>query len=444
VNAVVIDEYMDALLGGSPVVEAPRAVAAPVAVAAPAADAPARAAKPARPRKPKPRAVISPALATAVAAPESFVEAEPVPAPAAAQAPVATTPQAPAPSPAAVAIVATPLPADMITDDEFESLLDTLHGAAAPGAGALPAVAQASSAPAPAPSIVATPLPADMITDDEFESLLDTLHGAAAPGAGVLPAVAQASPAPAPAAAPGIVVAPVPADMITDDEFESLLDTLHGAAAPGAVALPAIAEVAAPAPVAPIAPAPVARAVPTPAAVPARPAARAPSTAPQPWHPSLSTTPEPKQHAPTEQSSRWLHLRCSGQHYAVELLKVQEVMVPVPLLPMRGTGRAMLGVMNLRGLVVPVIDLGIRLGLTSITHEPATRIVVLEQQGDTLGLMVSAVDDVITLREGQIEPPEHARIGRSGDPMFLGVSRQRNASGPVILLDACALLERPS
>lgn len=340
-NAVVIDEYMDALLGGSPVVEAPRAVAAPVAVAAPAADAPARAAKPARPRKPKPRAVISPALATAVAAPESFVEAEPVPAPAAAQAPVATTPQAPAPSPAAVAIVATPLPADMITDDEFESLLDTLHGAAAPGA----------------------------------------------------------------------------------------------------VALPAVAEVAAPAPVAP---APVARAVPTPAAVPARPAARAPSTAPQPWHPSLSTTPEPKQHAPTEQSSRWLHLRCSGQHYAVELLKVQEVMVPVPLLPMRGTGRAMLGVMNLRGLVVPVIDLGIRLGLTSITHEPATRIVVLEQQGDTLGLMVSAVDDVITLREGQIEPPEHARIGRSGDPMFLGVSRQRNASGPVILLDACALLERPS
>jgi purine-binding chemotaxis protein CheW len=285
--------------------------------------------------------------------------------------------------------------------------------------------------------IVATPLPAGMITDDEFESLLDTLHGAAAPGANALPALAMADASAAPAAT--IVATPLPADMISDDEFEHLLDSLHGSAAPGAISLPAVAEAPSPA-----APAPVARATPAPVAAPARPGLRTPSAAPQPWHPSLSTTPEPKQHAPVEQSSRWLHLRCSGQHYAVELLKVQEVMVPVPLLPMRGTGRAMLGVMNLRGLVVPVIDLGIRLGLSSIEQDPATRIVVLEQQGETLGLMVSAVDDVITLRDGQIEPPEHARIGRSANPMFLGVSRQRSGGGPVILLDACALLETPT
>jgi purine-binding chemotaxis protein CheW len=423
VNAVVIDEYMDALLGGSPVVDAARAAPAPgvASAAAPAA----KPVKAARPKKHKPRAVIPPALATAVTAPEAVQDV--------AKASLPAEPPRDTPAPAVPSIVATPLPADMITDDEFESLLDTLHGAAAPGANARPAVAEAK--PAPVVGIVATPLPAGMITDDEFESLLDTLHGAAAPGANALPAVADASAAPA----ASIVATPLPADMISDDEFEHLLDSLHGTAAPGTLPLPAVAEAPSPA-----APAPVARSAPAPVAAPARPGLRTPSAAPQPWHPSLSTTPEPKHHAPVEQSSRWLHLRCSGQHYAVELLKVQEVMVPVPLLPMRGTGRAMLGVMNLRGLVVPVIDLGIRLGLNPIVLDPAARIVVLEQQGETLGLMVSAVDDVITLREGQIEPPEHARIGRSANPMFLGVSRQRSGGGPVILLDACALLETPT
>ncbi|MET0289550.1 MAG: chemotaxis protein CheW [Pseudoxanthomonas sp.] len=410
-NAVVIDEYMDALLGGSPVVETSRVAAAPAAIVdTPAGTAAVVAVAPApvkalRPKKHKPRAVIPPALATAVLRPGT-VESS-----------TALNVEAQAPAPTVA--VASP----------------TI--VAAPGAHAVPDVSEAI-APAPvmdsprvAATIVATPLPADMITDDEFEHLLDTLHGAAAPGA-VAPSTVVETPAPV--AKASIVTTPLPAGMITDDEFEHLLDTLHGASAPGALALPTPAMPAAPAPAE--APRPVA---------PARPAPRVPSTAAQPWHPSLATTPEPKHHPATEQSSRWLHLRCSGQHYAVELLKVQEVMVPVPLLPMRGTGRAMLGVMNLRGMVVPVVDLGIRLALApTIGLEPSCRIVVLEQNGETLGLMVSAVDDVITLRENQIEPPEHARIGRKSDPLFRGVTRQRSASSPVILLDACALLETPT
>src|SRR5690606_26147072 len=95
----------------------------------------------------------------------------------------------PAPQPqAAPQPVAAPAPAggdDLISDDEFEALLDQLHGKAAPGA---------KPAAAPAPATAA----ADTITDDEFEALLDQLHGKAPPGAKPLPA---AAPAPAPAAA---------------------------------------------------------------------------------------------------------------------------------------------------------------------------------------------------------------------------------------------------
>lgn len=103
---------------------------------------------------------------------------------------------------------------DEITDEEFESLLDQLHGKGQ-------FVAEPGANPAP-PAVTATEAPAgDEITDDEFEALLDQLHGK---GQFAAPAAA----APAASAEP---TAPTPAaggDEITDDEFEALLDQLHG------------------------------------------------------------------------------------------------------------------------------------------------------------------------------------------------------------------------
>ncbi|MFD1042115.1 Hpt domain-containing protein, partial [Pseudoxanthomonas kaohsiungensis] len=91
-----------------------------------------------------------------------------------------------APAPASSA----PASPEMIGDDEFEALLDQLHGAAAPG-----------SAPPPAKPAAARPAP-DMIDDDEFEALLDQLHGGAAPGA------CPAAPAPATRVAPAVPASP--------------------------------------------------------------------------------------------------------------------------------------------------------------------------------------------------------------------------------------------
>ena len=117
---------------------------------------------------------------------------------------------------------------DEITDDEFEALLDQLHGkgqfavdSSAPVAAPVASATPTPVAPAPAAAVAG----GDEITDDEFEALLDQLHGKGkfvvdeAPAA---PAVAPAAPLAAPSPA-------VPAgDNITDDEFEALLDQLHG------------------------------------------------------------------------------------------------------------------------------------------------------------------------------------------------------------------------
>ena len=115
---------------------------------------------------------------------------------------------------------------DEITDDEFESLLDQLHG-----------TGQFAAEPSAAPAVQIPASPAsDEITDDEFEALLDQLHGK---GQFAEPAAAAPAADAAPAAAGG--------DEITDDEFEALLDQLHGkgkfepeATTPAVAATPAV------------------------------------------------------------------------------------------------------------------------------------------------------------------------------------------------------------
>ena len=113
---------------------------------------------------------------------------------------------------------------DEITQDEFEKLLDELHGkGSAPGA----AEPSAPSAPTPPPVQPAADMSGD-ITDDEFEKLLDELHGVGkAPGESE-PAAATPPPPPPPPPSPTPSAAAGDSDLMTDAEFEKLLDELHG------------------------------------------------------------------------------------------------------------------------------------------------------------------------------------------------------------------------
>ncbi|MCO3451841.1 chemotaxis protein CheA [Pseudomonas aeruginosa] len=238
-----------------------------------------------------------------LAEPEGAAPAEPVQAPPAAVPPAepAAPPEAPAQSvssditddefeqlldalqgdeaPASAVAEAPAAPAgDEISDAEFEALLDQLHGK---GKFVPPAV---SAEPAQVPAEAVEPAAAaagDDISDDEFEALLDELHGKGKCGdvpeaAGTPAAPAAAAPAAAPAEQ-GKAPAAAGGDEISDDEFESLLDELHGkgkfnGASEAVAAAAAVAKnIAAKSPAAkPVAPAKAAAARP---AAPDRPAA---------------------------------------------------------------------------------------------------------------------------------------------------------------------------
>ena len=127
--------------------------------------------------------------------------------------------KAQAAAPVAAAVARDGAASDEITDDEFESLLDQLHGKGQFAVDALAPTVTSEAAPGPASAapVSSTPAaPGDEITDDEFEALLDQLHGK---GTFTAEAVKVQPPAEVPAPK---------SDQITDDEFESLLDQLHG------------------------------------------------------------------------------------------------------------------------------------------------------------------------------------------------------------------------
>ncbi len=184
---------------------------------------------------------------------------------------------------------------DEITEEEFENLLDQLHGqgkapttpAASPPVAAEPVAAAPAASPAPA----AEAKSGDDISEEEFEALLDELHGKGVrPTGGAAAPVAPAAPTEPPAAeSPPQPRAGKSDDIISEEEFEALLDELHGkGSAPAAkqggenaaASKPTPPPAAATSEPAKPAPTPAASSAAKPAAAPA-PAAKAPAPAPK-------------------------------------------------------------------------------------------------------------------------------------------------------------------
>ena len=138
-----------------------------------------------------------------------------------------------------------------------------------------------------------------------------------------------------------------------------------------------------------------------------------------------------------EKSSRWLRFQLSGQSYAVELLKVQEVQRVPDIMPVRGAPSHMLGIMNLRGQIISVVDLSQCLGLPGDALTDAARIIVIESKNETIGLRVSSVAEVIAVRESAVENPVGA-IPALPREALIGIAR--HPGGMSVLLEATAFL----
>ena len=106
-------------------------------------------------------------------------------------------------------------------------------------------------------------------------------------------------------------------------------------------------------------------------------------------------------------AGQYLTFMLAGEEYGVEILKVQEIKGWSSVTPIPNTPEHVLGVLNLRGAVVPIVDLRKRFTLESIPYGPTTVIIVVKMLNDaqerTVGLVVDAVADVYRLEGEEIQ-----------------------------------------
>lgn len=134
---------------------------------------------------------------------------------------------------------------------------------------------------------------------------------------------------------------------------------------------------------------------------------------------------------------QYVVFRLDGQLYGAEINVVREVSYLTPITRLPNTPAYVEGVIDLRGEVMPVIDIRKRLGLPSRPQDAETRVMILSVGDFPTALVVDGIDQVITLNDEQIVPPD-ARITVAGQDYVAGVARAGEKL--VIVMDVARLI----
>jgi purine-binding chemotaxis protein CheW len=123
--------------------------------------------------------------------------------------------------------------------------------------------------------------------------------------------------------------------------------------------------------------------------------------------------------------------------YGINVMQVQEVLRITEIAPVPGAPPYVLGIINLRGNVVTVIDTRTRFGLPTKEVDDASRIIVIESEKQVVGIMVDAVAEVVELRETDIDAAPN--VGTEESSRYIqGVATQEDSL--LILVDLNKLL----
>ncbi|MBS0315494.1 MAG: chemotaxis protein CheW [Proteobacteria bacterium] len=107
---------------------------------------------------------------------------------------------------------------------------------------------------------------------------------------------------------------------------------------------------------------------------------------------------------PKPETSEFLSFRVGAEEYGIDILKVQEIRGYERPTRMANVPEFVKGVVNLRGIIVPIIDLRIKFALDSVVYDDFTVVIILNVSGRVLGIVVDSVSDVTTLTPEQIKP----------------------------------------
>ncbi len=110
----------------------------------------------------------------------------------------------------------------------------------------------------------------------------------------------------------------------------------------------------------------------------------------------------------------------------IDILNIQEINKQTEVTEVPQSPEYVKGVLNLRGRIVTVIDLGEKIGLSSISMNKDNRNVIVDSHDEHIGLLVEKISDVMTADPSTIEPPP-ANIGGIQGKYFSGVFKTKNS-----------------
>ncbi|MDD2031132.1 chemotaxis protein CheW [Pseudomonas sp. 39167] len=122
---------------------------------------------------------------------------------------------------------------------------------------------------------------------------------------------------------------------------------------------------------------------------------------------------------------QWVTFKLDNETYGINVMRVQEVLRYTEIAPVPGAPSYVLGIINLHGNVVTVIDTRQRFGLNSTEVNDNTRIVIIEADKQVVGILVDSVAEVVYLRQSEIETAPN--VGNEESAKFIqGVCNKNN------------------
>ncbi|MBT3877746.1 MAG: chemotaxis protein CheW [Candidatus Scalindua sp.] len=134
---------------------------------------------------------------------------------------------------------------------------------------------------------------------------------------------------------------------------------------------------------------------------------------------------------------KFLTFALSNEEYGIEILRVREIIGLMDITTVPQTPDYMKGVINLRGKVIPVIDLRLKFSMQEEIHTQETCVIVVEVNNTSIGIIVDSVSEVLDIKSGDIE--ETPSFGQGIDTNFImGLGKVKEQI--IILLDIESVL----
>ena len=142
------------------------------------------------------------------------------------------------------------------------------------------------------------------------------------------------------------------------------------------------------------------------------------------------------------QKEQYMTFKCSDEIYVISIKYVNEIIGLSQITKVPETQDYLIGLINLRGKIIPVIDVRIRFGKEPLEYNDRTCVIVIDVKSTVIGLIVDAIDEVAAFAENEITPPPSVSdLAMQAKKYVFGIGR---VNGEVkLLLDPDKLINDP-